>query len=542
MRLHFNAYVFALIAVTLAVAGCSAPSGPGEPSNSADCVTDFACAHGTECGGGGCADVAASIRPHIQTASGMIVDYVFPSDRDWRASNNDLIIGRIVDDTDAIRAINPESKIFEYILMRDHVDRGAVTITRDWALANGYDPEDFYLHYREDTLIPGREGQTFVPGFPPGVVPGWNPDALPTDPPATATSRSQSRIPAGLGGVGGYMPAISHPGYRRFLTEHIGNLVNGSVWGNTNGTGPMEGVMCDVAIYYPEFGEGIIDRSVEYYGQALVDGHPYARAWESFYVELAQGLSNRFGRAIDVMPNYGHAYFFSYESSSADAVRRSTPWGWAEVWLTYQGFATPTSGRYRVINWERDYESGIATVARQSRAGSRRVLGSVDRPLGDGTGTDRGRIFLLALYYLVHNVNTYYIYESVALHGEGETRPMSQWQYNPAIEFDVGYPDVIPTGTVDFDGRASTTEHYIMAQGPDPVVPSLTYRVLARRFTNALVLAKMLPDGSEIDDRSITTHVLDGSYFQLQADGTLGAVVTQIDLRNNEGAILIPVN
>jgi len=52
----------------------------------------------------------------------------------------------------------------------------------------------------------------------------------------------------------------------------------------------------------------------------------------------------------------------------------------------------------------------------------------------------------------------------------------------------------------------------------------------------------MLPDGSVTDDRSITTHTLDGSYFVLEADGSLGALVTQASLRNNEALILIPAD
>ncbi len=47
--------------------------------------------------------------------------------------------------------------------------------------------------------------------------------------------------------------------------------------------------------------------------------------------------------------------------------------------------------------------------------------------------------------------------------------------------------------------HVSTREHWVLASGPDPYRPDLTYRVLARRFSNALVLVKMLPKGS-VDD------------------------------------------
>src|SRR5207237_1437076 len=41
------------------------------------------------------------------------------------------------------------------------------------------------------------------------------------------------------------------------------------------------------------------------------------------------------------------------------------------------------------------------------------------------------------------------------------------------------------------------------------------------------------------DNATATTHDLGGAYRPLQADGTLGAAVTRITLRNGEGAILV---
>jgi hypothetical protein len=119
---------------------------------------------------------------------------------------------------------------------------------------------------------------------------------------------------------------------------------------------------------------------------------------------------------------------------------------------------------------------------------------------------------------------------------------LSAWQWNPAVEFDIGHPASIPLGATDFEGKANTNEHYLFAAGPDPFDSALTYRVFARRFTNALVLVKMLPAGSVIDTRSITTHTLDGPYAVLRGDGTLGDVVTTAQIRNNEGLILVPVD
>jgi hypothetical protein len=116
---------------------------------------------------------------------------------------------------------------------------------------------------------------------------------------------------------------------------------------------------------------------------------------------------------------------------------------------------------------------------------------------------------------------------------------VSNWAWNPAVDYDIGQPDVVPAGKTDFEGKANTREHYVFATGPDPVNNALTYRVYAREFTNALVLVKLMPIGSTADNASMTHHVLDGTYVPLLADGNVGAPVTEVDLRNNEALILI---
>ena len=164
------------------------------------------------------------------------------------------------------------------------------------------------------------------------------------------------------------------------------------------------------------------------------------------------------------------------------------------------------------------------------------MLGARDSANGP-SGSDRGKMLTLGLYYLVHNSHTYYMYETTTPHA-GPTN-ISNWGYNPAVDFDIGQPDVIPPGGVDFEGKANTKEHYLFASGPDPVNSSLTYHLWGRRFTNALVLVKLMPVGSTADNASITTHNLNGTYMPLNVDGTVGAPITQASIRNNEALILI---
>jgi hypothetical protein len=84
----------------------------------------------------------------------------------------------------------------------------------------------------------------------------------------------------------------------------------------------------------------------------------------------------------------------------------------------------------------------------------------------------------------------------------------------------------------------------VFATGADPSNPALTYKVFQRSYSNALVLYKPLSytqgvSSGTLADNTATTHQLNGNYRLLQADGTLGPVVTQVTLRNGEGAILV---
>ena len=510
--------------------GCSTSPDDGGTSAGA-CLSDKDCGFGEECVGG-CVPVRATVYPHIQLASPLLRDALDDGEIAWRARHADMLIGRTTLNADDMRGQNANARLFEYFTIRYHL---YPTQAAGWAYQNGENDEDFYLHYREDVTLPDYAGIVLVPGFPPGTVPGWNPARGPNDPPASATDRSQSRA-FGIR-VGNRPPwplaNVHNPDYRRFATDFISGLIDGTFYGHPRAMGNIEGVVIDNAIYYPEFGEGQLPKTDEFYGIPMDDLHPYAIAFETFFIELIDALHGRFGGGADVMANYGHVLFLSRNDRFSQNVQQIVDWAWGEVWVTYRGGYTPTSGGNRVISYEADYQKGIANMVLQSRSGGRRVLGARD----PGGGSDRGRLYTLALFYLIHNPNTFYVYEATNSHLE--PGPMDTWQWNPAVTVDIGSPAPIPAGVVDFEGNSGTREHYVLESGPDPYDPSLTYYVLARNFTKGLVLVKMLPKGSVDDDRSITTHTLAQPYRVVRGDGTLSAPTTFGSLRNNEGVILV---
>lgn len=510
----------------------SACSQTTDPLEIAGCTGDGNCPPGQECSGSGCIDSPPSLYPHIQLASALFRDPLDDIEVDWRATHNDLLIGIVPAKVDMTRLLNPAIKLFTYMNMCHliHADEAEL-----WAAQHGYDVENFFLHYRQDIIIGGYESVVLVEGYPPGMVPGWNTDPLPGDPPSSATERSQARVPGRASAYHEtwYYSNISDPGCRLFVRDLAASLVDGSIYGQSYALGPLEGILTDVALYYPMFNEGYVDRTVEFFSVPLDDSHPYAIAFATFQPELQSALNARFTTGPDVMPNYGHVYWLRQPDPFSQSVKAAMDWFWGEVWITYRGGNSPLRGPDKVVTYETDYEASIADIARMTRAGDRVVLGAQNFAPDEA----RGRLFTLALYYLAHNRNTYYAYETARSHMyDGRIR---EWQWNPAVEYDIGSPATVPAGMVDFDGNAGTSEHFIFASGPDPYDSTLTYHVLARNFSNGMVIVKMLPWGSVVDSLSTTTHALDGSYYLLTSDGTLGPPVTEVSLRNNEAAVLI---
>ena len=210
----------AALAALLALS-CGKVAGPSEPvENTGMCVTDFSCAFGEECDGAACAPIAPTLRPHIQTASFLLRDPIDANEASWRASHFDVLIA--VGDLDVARAANPNAKLYNYLVTRfNRFDLpGTPKTAMAWAANHGYNGEDFYLHYKEDTVVPTWEGKVIVPGYAAGMVPGWVPGS--PKPGATAQTRDQSRVPGYYsGGEPWWMANLANPGYRKFLDAYL---------------------------------------------------------------------------------------------------------------------------------------------------------------------------------------------------------------------------------------------------------------------------------------------------------------------------------
>jgi hypothetical protein len=140
---------------------------------------------------------------------------------------------------------------------------------------------------------------------------------------------------------------------------------------------------------------------------------------------------------------------------------------------------------------------------------------------------NRVRTGALAYYYLLADP------DRTMLMFFGGYAPAAPWSQTwiPAATVDVGQPV----------GGMTT-----FAAGQDPENPALEYRVFAREYSKALVLYKprsyTLGAGTgTLNNATVTTHQLGGTYRVLNGDGTVGPTVTQVTLRNGEGVVLLKV-
>lgn len=135
----------------------------------------------------------------------------------------------------------------------------------------------------------------------------------------------------------------------------------------------------------------------------------------------------------------------------------------------------------------------------------------------------RMQLASLAMYYLVADPRTTFLMVN------GGNEPASSWTQHwiPAVTYDVGKP---------------VGDYTTFAAGLDPANKSLQYKVYSRKYENAMALYKPLSYTRGITgttaNNTATTHVLDGWYRIVNADGSLGARVNQVTLRNGEGVIL----
>jgi hypothetical protein len=175
-------------------------------------------------------------------------------------------------------------------------------------------------------------------------------------------------------------------------------------------------------------------------------------------------------------------------------------------------------------NWS-DVGDVANLVARRLAAPNSPYVVIDSYPVGGSPTDPRTQLATLAYYYLLADPN------QTMLMFFGGSSPATTWaqHWSQAAAVNVG----TPTGTMQ-----------VYATGSDPSNPALTYKVFGRTYSGGLVLYKPLSytqgkgDGTTANNTA-TTLSLGGTYRTVNADGTLGPVISSVTLRNGEGAVLV---
>ena len=171
-----------------------------------------------------------------------------------------------------------------------------------------------------------------------------------------------------------------------------------------------------------------------------------------------------------------------------------------------------------------DLAGKLADRRAQSHGTAYEILDSL--PTGGSQSDPRMQLATLAMYYLLADPDLSFLMVN------GGNQPASDWRdhWIGAATYDVGRP---------------TDTWSVAATGKDPANAKLTYQVYERNYDNAVVLYKPLSYNRGVNGgtggETATVQKLDGWYRPVHADGSLGAPVNQVSLRNGEGAILAKV-
>ncbi len=218
--------------------------------------------------------------------------------------------------------------------------------------------------------------------------------------------------------------------------------------------------------------------------------------------------------AYNVGQTHKNSYLFP-DSSGADALNYE--FGWDPVFCNNSSF-------YRLENlYSRDSIGALNGLTSFWTSPPRAVYGS-------GTVPVRNAIYnTLCFYYGARGDSTWIFMRpsSGNAYGAFLNSGFDTLSWIPAMEYELGWP----------------AQHYqLAASGPAVDQTGGSYKVWSRQYPYGVVYIRPV-DGFDAKWGSQSTPVtvsLGGNYRQLQTDGTLGTVVTQISLRGGEGAIMIP--
>ncbi|MGL6097653.1 MAG: hypothetical protein ACRC7O_17875, partial [Fimbriiglobus sp.] len=338
---------------------------------------------------------------------------------------------------------------------------------------------------------------------------------------------------AAKGGKSGVIPAFDA------AADANGNGYLSDAEYATRAAGKDARFLYESRLFYPNYGQmrfatnpasSAVRRWAAEYHAALLPQYPNA---DGFFVDNANGRVPTGGASVieptaNFNEDYANLTLAVWRAVSPKIVFSNTVGGLADANPVAAGSTGAIEEfllRPLEANWANVFDVANLVQSRLA-ADSPSPYVVLDTHTQSAPTTDpRLRTAALAYYYLVADP------DKTMIMFFGGLSPAANWRdtWIEAAEVDVGRP----TGAMT-----------VLASGADPEKPGLEYKVFSRTYDNGLSVYKPLSyalgkgSGTRAD-ATATTHQLGGRYRTVNADGSLGPVVTQVTLRNGEGAVFV---
>ena len=488
----------------------------------------------------------AQLWPHIKTFG---YDYGYPRDASelkWLATHHDAVVGagdyqekKLSEfQYDTMKAENPEVLLFPYVVINAYTFQDMEDFMRQWAINNGYDPEDLYIHYYYDEVARTHSACTQTDYS--GRCCDENGRLL-----SIGQSSHYYKIKGYGGGSAaslkearsyqywnsGFRPRMNHlsdawnDAYKAYLLDVITVNVTANKY--------CDGVFIDSyggAIskegFVPNLHHTIELRNLGY-GNNDEDARKFYASQMALSIgSLSSWLQRQTNRTkIYIIPNLSElSFIYNIEKFAlADQFAADKLTGGSLEFLT-----SPSKSIYWSVknDFRKFYEDSTSMKFFNNNDTSWYHLGQTP-PLG-------GRQFMIGSFYLFNNSNSYFSihYGTAGNYGPEPTFGISHW--DKMIEYDIGRPVI--RSKPDFWGETNTDRMYVIEE----LRPQLF--VLAREYSKALVMVRFEQSNNNTTNdlgSDPREYELDGNYRRLLEDNSLGPIIDHISLGKSEGAILI---
>ncbi|MFH1376931.1 MAG: hypothetical protein ABIH25_04820 [Candidatus Woesearchaeota archaeon] len=454
------------------------------------------------------------------------------------ADHYDIAVAHLQDKSQIIKQRNPNIDILPFTGLAYISTSEQLNIPEFFNLNTQYttsEKESIYLHYKCDVPI----GSTLYKGCnlenaETGRCTGTSAQGCTS---SSASWLYESRVPdpdPTYRASGWLMPNYNDV-YKDYGVWRIKKIFN-----YYNPLAAPDGIFWDNILY---LGSSSIDKTIEYWGQQDIWGqeHQRNRDYNNYFLSVKQEVENELNKPLIWMGNVNGMYWIR----SYPGIGPYTTWVLNNLnYYTPESWVSPISrGEQNMPSW--DYECYDMREAWEYSNNGRNhfFVMTYNFPFEGSYPDERTKIFSIAKYYLVKNSYLYYGYSD---NGGGENLVGSEW--NKMAEVNLGMPHVNPSGIVDFYGSSNTNRFFDWNNKNirlDCSSYNLANVVVARYYDNGLVIARWKGNRCSSSGPECNSYVdpinydLDGSYYFIQADGSISGPVNSVVLRTNEGALLL---